>query len=53
MVLLNNWWQRMTNFRRYWKQEQNRAGIELPNGAKCNADFFWMAVELGILNEDD
>lgn len=38
---------------RFYKREQNNASIVLPNGMKCNADFFWFAVELGILNPDD
>lgn len=24
--------------------------IELPNGAKCNPGFYWLAVHLGILD---
>ena len=44
-----------TRWRRWYLKNQvrNEATIELPNGMKCNADFFWFAVELGILSEDD
>jgi hypothetical protein len=41
------------SFRSYWRQERNHANIELANGAKCNFDFFWLAVDLGILSIDD
>lgn len=34
-------------------QERNYACIELQNGAKCNFDFYWYAVELGILREEE
>ena len=34
-------------------QERNYACIELRNGAKCNFNFYWYAVELGVLKEDD
>lgn len=43
----------ISNRFRSYRQEMNYAAIELPNGMKCNADFFWYAVELGILNKDD
>lgn len=39
--------------RSYWQQERNHANIELQNGVKCNFDFYWYAVGLGILKEDD
>lgn len=26
--------------------------IELPNGAKCNPGFYWLAVHYGILDPD-
>lgn len=42
--------------RSYWnriRQKWNYPCIDLPNGAKCNADFFWYCVKLGILSEDD
>lgn len=42
-----------TSFRNYWKQEQKHANIELSNGMKVNVDFFWFAVELGVLSPDD
>lgn len=38
---------------RRWRQDVNYARIQLPNGAHCNANFFWYAVDLGILSEDD
>ena len=41
-----------TIYIRYIKKYQDYACIELPNGAKCNASFFWECVRLGILDED-
>ena len=45
-----NWYR---NWRRYWKQARNHANIVLPNGMKCNYDFFWLAVKLGSISEED
>lgn len=39
-------------FRSYWQQGRNYACIELQNGMKCNFDFYWYAVDLGILREE-
>ena len=38
--------------RRFFKKF-DYCSIELPNGAKCNPNFFWECVRLGILSEDD
>lgn len=45
------WWYK-TGLHRYYKKMSN-CHIELPNGAKCNSNFFWECVRLGILSEDD
>lgn len=42
-----------TIWHRSYKNERNHVSIILPNGMKCNASFFWFAVELGILNPND
>ena len=42
-----------TVWRRLNRQLHTHACIELPNGAKCNADFFWEAVRLWFLSPDD
>lgn len=48
-----NWFASYKRWRRFWNQESNRATIELPNGAHCNADFYWHCVDLGIISMDD
>ena len=42
-----------TAIRRFIKNRENYCIIDLPNGAKCNPNFFWECVRLGILSEDD
>lgn len=45
------WWYK-TGYKRYLKK-WNNCHIELPNGAKCNQDFYILCVDLGILSDND
>ena len=44
---------KVTKWMRYIRQGERFADIELPNGMKCNPEFYRELIRLGVINDDE